>query len=146
MNRERWKHRTKLIGPWVIAGYLLFYLGGYYSFGYTHTCVRSHTVETDTPTDRGVAFSTDTVCDWYSANERRWTEGDPVRAIYSVGLGDGGVLLIIAVMGFAIYAGVDYARRRRTSEWLSSYVRSSDQDDDEYIAEGLDAIREPEQR
>lgn len=63
--------------PWLIAGYLVFWVGGTWSFGYTHRCARAHTEER---LDSQGNDRTTTVCDYYVANGKRWTILDPVRA------------------------------------------------------------------
>lgn len=59
--------------------------GGNYSFGYTHKCVRSHTEERVINSDGDTQNVT--VCDFYSANAKRWTFGDPIRAVVGTGKG-----------------------------------------------------------
>jgi hypothetical protein len=83
---NRW-HRASI---WVAAVYLLFYLGGRWSFLYTHDCVR-HVGDT---------------CDSYE-NDKRWTALDPIRAVH-VGWMDTAVLV-----GIAVVVGAWYWRKRR---------------------------------
>jgi hypothetical protein len=105
-------------GLWFAAAYLVFWMGGNYSFNYTHNCVRSHTEE------RAINPEGDTenvtVCDFYSANAKRWTIGDPVRAIFTTwitGWADAAILGGIAsAIGFSFWRGQRRERERRR-EW-----------------------------
>jgi len=45
------------------SAFLLFYLGGNYSFRYTHACARSHKKVIAIATHTGANFHTITVCD-----------------------------------------------------------------------------------
>ena len=71
---------------WVIAiavAYFLFYLGGSYSSRYTHACAHSHRKVVVSQTEHTLKQQTSIVCDRYSANAKRWSFGDPVRAVVS---------------------------------------------------------------
>lgn len=111
---ERDRAGTALhIGTWIAAAYLVFYLGGDYSFSYTHECVRGHTEQI---ADEG-GYAEVLVCDWYTANEKRWTFGDPVRAIYSIEIRNwkrsaivGGILLLMVI---AVWRNRRRATRRK---------------------------------
>jgi hypothetical protein len=71
--------KSKKFWAVVVGLYLIFWAGGNWSYGYTHNCVRSHTEEVYNPSTEDV--ETVTVCDFYSANSKRWTLLDPVRAL-----------------------------------------------------------------
>ena len=75
--------RMKWLALGVGFACLVFYLGGSYSFRYTHVCVRSHKHVVFNATHDNVESHTVTVCDAYSGNSKRWSPGDPVRALYS---------------------------------------------------------------
>jgi hypothetical protein len=79
---------------------LFFYLGGSYSFRYTHVCVRSHKHMVFEATHHDVKTHMVTVCDAYSGNSKRWSPGDPARALYSEPFTrwDGVVLVGIALV------------------------------------------------
>jgi hypothetical protein len=62
---------------------LFFYLGGSYSFSYTHVCARSHHHTVFEATHDNVKSHVVTVCDAYTGNSKRWSPGDPVRAVVS---------------------------------------------------------------
>jgi hypothetical protein len=100
---------------WVVAigaAYFLFYLGGSYSFRYTHSCAHSHQKVVYVETQHASTSRTITVCDRYSGNAKRWSFGDPVRAIPSErftkwdGMAVGALVLVSAV-------GTFFERRRR---------------------------------
>jgi hypothetical protein len=101
-------------GLWFAAAYLVFWMGGNYSFHYTHTCVRSHTEEQPVGTDGDTQMVT--VCDWYSANAKRWTFLDPVRSVFTTWIGswiDAAVVGgIAACIGVAVWRG-----RKRDREY-----------------------------
>lgn len=84
---NRW-HKAAI---WIAAVYLLFYLGGRWSFIYTHNCVRR----------------VGEACDSYEGNDKRWTFWDPVRAVH-VGWIDTAMLV-----GIAAVVGAWYWRKRR---------------------------------
>jgi hypothetical protein len=106
--------------------YLIFWMGGNYSFNYTHTCVRSHQELREVPDGQGDVIEKNvTVCDFYSANAKRWTFGDPARSLVTTWVGtwvDAAILGGIAAMVFgyrwnerrkdrkrqAIYDALDY--------------------------------------
>jgi len=96
----------------IVIACLLFYLGGSYSFRYTHVCVRSHKHLVFEATHDNAKSHLVTVCDAYSGNSKRWSAGDPVRALSSepftrwdgvilvgISLMIGGVLLIERFVG-----------------------------------------------
>lgn len=63
----------------IAAGiYTAVIFGGNLSFSYTHTCVRSHTED---HFNNNGDESTVTVCDFYTANGKRWTLLDPFRSL-----------------------------------------------------------------
>ena len=107
MGRAKW---------WVLgigAACFLFYLGGSYSFRYTHVCAHSHkkvVFEAVPP------YHTITVCDSYSGNAKHWSPGDPVRALYSEPLTGWNETIVIgiavAIVAAALYE-VLYARRKK---------------------------------
>lgn len=82
------------------AACLIFYLGGSYSFRYTHVCVRSHRKTVFEATQDNAVSHTVTVCDKYSGNSKRWSPGDPARALYDEPFTrwDGVILAGIAVV------------------------------------------------
>ena len=94
---------------WVIAiavAYFLFYLGGSYSFRYTHACAHSHRKVVILQTEHTLKPQTSIVCDRYSANANRWSFGDPVRAVVSErlikweGMAIGLIVVVIAAAMF----------------------------------------------
>jgi hypothetical protein len=109
---------------WVIGigvAYFLFYLGGNYSFRYTHVCARSHRKVVYSETQHASTSRTIIVCDRYSGNARRWSFGDPVRAVSSErlikwdGMAIGGFVVVIGAATFL-------ERRRRKNRPLDSGV------------------------
>jgi len=108
------------IGLGVVVAYLLFYLGGNYSFRYTHVCVRSHQQLVFEATHDNAVAHTVTVCDRYSGNAKRWSFRDPVRALYSepVTRWDGEILVGIALV---IAATVLYGLRE---QWAPTALRA----------------------
>ena len=103
---------------WVIGigvAYFLFYLGGSYSFRYTHVCAHSHRQVVYSETQHASNSRTIIVCDRYSGNAKRWSFGDPVRAIPSErltkwdGMAIGGIVLVIGAATFL------ERRRRKTA-------------------------------
>ena len=113
MGRLKW---------WVLgigAACFLFYLGGSYSFRYTHVCAHSHkkTVFRAVP-----PYHTITVCDSYTGNSRHWSPGDPARALYSEPLTGWNEAIVIgialAIVAVALFELLykrrkDRGRRRR---------------------------------
>jgi hypothetical protein len=106
---------------WLIGigvAYFLFYLGGNYSFRYTHVCTHSHREVIYSETQHA---STSIVCDRYSGNARKWSFGDPVRAVPSErfikwdGMAIGGFVVVIGAAMFL-------ERRRRKNRPLDSGV------------------------
>jgi hypothetical protein len=83
--------------------YLIFWMGGNYSFNYTHTCARSHQEIQEVPDGQGdVNEKNVIVCDWYTANAKRWTFGDPARSVATTWIGTwtdaaivGGIVAVI---------------------------------------------------
>jgi hypothetical protein len=59
--------------------YLILWIGGNYSFNYTHNCVGSHQEEVPVGNDGDTTM--ETVWDFYSANSKRWTFLDPARSV-----------------------------------------------------------------
>jgi hypothetical protein len=102
------------------VAYLLFYLGGNYSFRYTHRCVRSHQQTVFEATPDNAVSHTITVCDRYSGNAKRWSVGDPVRALYAEPLTrwNGEIVVGIALV---IGAAVLYNRRK---QWTPTASRA----------------------
>ena len=96
------------------VAYFVFYLGGHYSFGYTHVCAHSHQKTLISVNHGNTTTHTIIVCDVYSGNAKRWSPGDPVRALYSEPLTgwNGGILVAIAL---AIGAAVFFDRRALNS-------------------------------
>lgn len=103
---------------WAIGigiAYLVFYLGGNYSFRYTHVCAHSHRVTTYEATSSTPIVRTISVCDRYTGNAKTWSFGDPVRAIGAERLTKwngfivGGIVIVLV----AIEAVTFYERRRR---------------------------------
>jgi hypothetical protein len=86
--------------------YFLFYLGGSYSFDYTHVCARNHRKVVYEATHDNAVPHTITVCDRYAGNAKRWSFGDPVRAISSErltkwdGMAIGGIVVVIGAATF----------------------------------------------
>jgi len=62
-----------------VGVYVVFWAGGNWSFGYTHRCVRSHVEQAYDPAVDDLRDRR--VCDWYTANDKRWTLLDPLRAV-----------------------------------------------------------------
>jgi hypothetical protein len=96
------------------AACFLFYLGGSYSFRYTHVCAHSHkkvVVEATHDTQ----LRTITVCDAYSGNGKHWSPGDPARALYSEPLTGWNEAIVIgialAIVAAALYELL-YERRK----------------------------------
>jgi hypothetical protein len=96
--------------------YLLFYLGGNYSFRYTHVCTRSHQKTVFQATHTGPVSHTIIVCDVYSGNAKRWSIGDPVRALYSEPLTGWNGTIVVGIALAIGTAAVFERRRRRRSE------------------------------
>jgi hypothetical protein len=95
------------------VAYFLFYLGGSYSFSYTHVCARSHKKTVYEPTHNNVVPHTITVCDAYSGNTKHWSPGDPVRALRSERINKwNGAILVVIVL--AIGTGVFFDRRKQS--------------------------------
>ncbi len=102
--------------------YLIFWMGGLYSFGYTHECVRSHQEEEAFNNEGDTRMVT--VCDFYTANSKRWTFYDPVRSVattWVTGWVDATILggIAVAIVGFVVY---DRRRERLAREWQSQYL------------------------
>lgn len=74
--------KTQKVGAMVAIADAVFWIGGNYSFDYTHKCVRSHTEQQVINSDGDT--QTVTVCDFYSANAKRRTLLDPARAVADV--------------------------------------------------------------
>jgi hypothetical protein len=95
--------------------YFLFYLGGSYSFSYTHVCARSHKETVNVATHTNVVSHTITVCDRYGANTKHWSPGDPVRALSSErltkynGFVVAGIVIVVGAAGF-----FEWRRQRRS--------------------------------
>lgn len=91
----------------------LFYLGGSYSFSYTHVCIKSHKDVVFNLTHDNAVSHTVIVCDVYSGNSKHWSPGDPARALSSESLTGWNEAIVIA---FAIALGVAafFERRKRT--------------------------------
>lgn len=103
------------------AACFLFYLGGSYSFRYTHVCAHSHKKVVFKVTDV-TETRTITVCDTYSGNGKHWSPGDPARALYSepltgwneaivIGLA---LAIVVAVLYELLYERRKNRRRHRT--------------------------------
>ena len=109
---------------WAIGigvAYFLFYLGGSYSFSYTHLCAHSHRQVVVLEGQDASTTHTNVICDRYSGNAKRWSFGDPVRAFPSERLGkwDGmAIALIVLVIGATMFL----QRRRKKSGPLDSRV------------------------
>jgi len=101
---------------WWILGigvaFFVFYLGGSYSFRYTHVCARSHQETVFDATHDNAVPHTITVCDAYSGNTKHWSPGDPFRALYSEPL-TGWNEAIVIVIALGIVAAVSYEQWRR---------------------------------
>jgi hypothetical protein len=101
---------------WVVFGIgvagFLFYLGGSYSFAYTHVCARSHQKTVFIATPNNAVGHKVTVCDAYGGNSKHWSPGDTFRAIGSErpNRWEGGIFVAILL---AIGAGVFYDRWKR---------------------------------
>lgn len=108
------------VGLWFAAFYLVFWIGGNYSFRYTHTCVRSHQEEQPVGNEGDTEMVT--VCDWYSANAKRWTFGDPVRSVANVWLATWEDAA--ALGGIATWIAVSVWRGRRRERERSQYHES----------------------
>ena len=109
MGRKTW---------WVLGigvACFLFYLGGSYSFRYTHVCAHSHkkvVLEATTTTE----LHTITICDAYSGNAKHWSPGDPARALYSeplTGWNEAIVIGIALAIGAAALYELLYVRRKK---------------------------------
>jgi hypothetical protein len=123
---EGWQ-RYALIGA---AIYLVLWMGGNYSFQYTHQCVRSHTEERYNANADDT--ETVTVCDYYSANGRQWGFWSPLAAIRESWLTS---WIDAAVYGAlaAIAASVIVRSRRRTrreQQALWQYYREQHDSED----------------
>jgi hypothetical protein len=94
------------------VAYFLFYLGGSYSFSYTHVCSRSHKKVYFVATHDNAVRHTVIVCDAYTGNSKRWSPGDPVRALGSerANRWEYGIVVVIVL---AIGAGVFFERRQQ---------------------------------
>jgi hypothetical protein len=116
---------------WVIAiavAYFLFYLGGSYSFRYTHACAHSHRKVAILQTEHTLKPHTSIVCDRYSGNAKRWSFGDPVRAVVSKRLikWDGMAIgLIVVVIAAAMFLERLRKKDRRRDSRIeaASYAR-----------------------
>jgi hypothetical protein len=95
------------------AAYFFLYLGGSYSFSYTHVCSRSHKKVVFEATHNNAVQHTIVVCDAYTGNAKRWSPGDPVRALRSErpNRWEGGIVVVIVL---AIGAGVFYERWKQS--------------------------------
>jgi hypothetical protein len=92
----------------------IFWIGGNYSFNYTHDCVRSHK-EWQVINNEGDEELV-TICDFYSANSKRWTLLDPARSVatsWVTGWVDAAILGGVAVV---IVSYVLYGRRKERLE------------------------------
>ena len=94
-----------------------FYLGGSYSFGYTHVCTKSHKKVVFDATHHNAVSHTITICDVYSGNSRHWSPGDPARALYSEPLTGWNEAIVIG-LAVAIGVGVFFERRQRSRSKL----------------------------
>jgi len=90
----------------------LFYLGGSYSFRYTHVCVKSHHKTVYDATAGAPEIHTITICDVYSGNSKHWSPGDTARALYSEPL-TGWNEVIVIVIALAIGVAAFFERRKR---------------------------------
>ena len=88
----------------------MFYSGGSYSYHYTHNCVRSHQEEQPVGNDGDTRMVT--VCDFYTANAKRWTFGDPVRSVFTTWIGGWEDAAVVGGIAAAIGAYVWRGRRR----------------------------------
>lgn len=102
-GRQKWALGFALV-------YAIFWIGGNYSFAYTHTCVRSHQEEQQVGNDGDTQMVT--VCDWYSANAKRWTFLDPARAVATTWITGWADAAILGVVAASIGGCVLYTRRR----------------------------------
>jgi hypothetical protein len=105
---------------WFAIAYAVFWIGGNYSFDYTHKCVRSHTE--DRVNNQGDEYTV-TVCDFYVANGKRWTLLDPARAVattWVTGWVDGAILAGIAA-AIGTYVWYDRRRERALQEERRAY-------------------------
>jgi uncharacterized membrane protein len=110
---------TQRWGIVLAVAYLLFYSGGSYSFHYTHTCVRSH--QEEQPVGQNGDTETVTVCDWYAANAKRWSFGDPARAVFTTWIGGWVDAAVVGGIAAAIggYVWRDRRRSRRERDHLA---------------------------
>jgi hypothetical protein len=103
---------------WIFAigvAYFVFYLGGHYSFGYTHVCTHSHQKTLIQVNNGDTTMHTIIVCDSYSGNAKRWSPGDAVRALYSQPLtGWNGGILVVIVLAIGAAAFYERWKRRRS--------------------------------
>lgn len=90
-----------------------FYLGGSYSFRYTHVCTKSHHKTVYNATPGSPDIHTITICDVWSGNSKHWSPGDPARALASEPLTGWNEVIVIA---FAVAIGVAafFERRKRS--------------------------------
>lgn len=119
--------KMQKFGLWFAIAYAVFWMGGNYSFDYTHKCVRSHTEEQAVGNEGDT--QTVTVCD-YSANAKRWTFLDPARAVattWVTGWLDAAILAGIAgAIGVWVWRDKRQERREREyQEWLRESGESS---------------------
>jgi hypothetical protein len=122
--------RAQKWGLGIALFYAVFYMGGSYSFNYTHECVRSHQQEEVRRTADGDYYETTvTVCDWYTANAKRWTFLDPVRAIQREWLTSWVDAAILGGIAAAIAGYVVRQRRaQRREDAILASVTYSDPD------------------
>ena len=97
---------------WVAAFYVVFWFGGSASFHFTHNCVRSHQEEQPVGNDGDVQMVT--VCDWYTANAKRWTVGDPLR-VWAGSWVSGGIVAGIAAAAAAWWWRSESGKRKRAA-------------------------------
>ena len=127
---ERDDQGMKSWQKWAAAGiavfYLIFWMGGNYSFQFTHTCVRSHQELREVPDGQGDSIEKYvTVCDYYTANGRRWSFGDPARSLATTWVGTWTNAAFFAGIGCLV---VGYRwKKRRDALKLQAMYESSDE-------------------
>jgi hypothetical protein len=93
----------------------LFYLGGSYSFSYTHVCAKSHRKTVYNATAGTPEIHTITICDVYSGNSKHWSPGDPARALWSESLtGWNEAIAIAFALAIGVAAFFEQRKRRRS--------------------------------
>ena len=89
----------------IVIAYALFYVGGSYSFRYTHACAKSHKKVVYNQTSNNAVPHAVIICDRYTGNSKHWSPGDPARALTSERLTkyNGMILIgIVLVVGLAV--------------------------------------------